>query len=178
MDRSGSTWIYNIVKDLLVGTASDWRFFYLQENKIDETLNSHLDDGKKCVFKFHEYTSFSRTLVDEGKAFVIYTQRDIRDVVSSLMSFNQQSFEETIKNNLDHIINRHKKWVECKNILRIEYGTIYNCPNAAIKLLVRDLNLEYDENTISNLIRKHSFDKVKLLQRSKNKKNQTKKLYD
>lgn len=178
MDRSGSTWIYNIVKDLLVGTASDWRFFYLQENKIDETLSSHLDDGKKYVFKFHEYTSFSSTLVDKGKAFVIYTQRDIRDVVSSLMSFNQQSFEETIKNNLDHIINRHKKWVECKNILRIEYGTIYNCPNAAIKLLVRDLNLEYDENTISNLTRKHSFDKVKLLQRSKNIKNQTKKLYN
>lgn len=123
MVRSGSTWIYNVVREILGETGCGSAIGYLGEgNDLDQALQSP-QEGTPRVIKFHDPTDVACDMLASGRARAIYTQRDLRDVAVSLIRFENTSLIDLIcSQRLGRIIATHERWTACDNLLCIEYA--------------------------------------------------------
>jgi FkbM family methyltransferase len=131
--RSGTTWIYNIVKEILNFYDKGEFIGYIGESAEIDSYLTELSEknlqNKKVVIKFHEFSRIAAEMLDANKAIAIYSQRDLRDVAASEISLLHEKFEDYMaSDNLKFNIKNHEKWNRQKNIINIEYENIIKNP--------------------------------------------------
>lgn len=112
MPRSGSTWLYNAIRLVLVSSP------FIKDNFSCGWIGDWRDIAKKeyMLVKVHE---FENEMANEAE-FIIYSYRDIRDAMaSSLRKFGKIPSIEYA----DHLILMHEKWINVANTI-ISYDNI------------------------------------------------------
>ena len=84
MMRSGSTWQYNVTADLLETCGRATRVGFAYDEK---TLEKWISEQSDAVIKIHDPYPSVVSDVLSGQGCVVYIHRDLRDVVASLMQF-------------------------------------------------------------------------------------------
>lgn len=176
--RSGNTWMRFLLAYLLVDESKVTFPDGLDDVIIDIYQRSNNDIASNPydfrIFKSH--TSF-RTKYSKNK--VVYLVRDPRDVVLSCFNYSckrwRQSppnFEEFFKAFLHNGLQDYGTWGEnagswlggCRhspNFLPIRFEDMLANPRNEFEKVLRFLNLEPEEEAISNALRLSSFSKLK-----------------
>lgn len=143
MPRSGSTWCYNIVRELCTRQGLGSVVGYVGEGSdVDRALTSPATDAATPrLLKFHSPTKLALEMLENGRAKAIYSQRDPRDVVVSLMDFNSASFDH-IYSGLPGLLQQHAMWKQAANVQGFEYREIMEQPEACIQQAAEWLGLE------------------------------------
>jgi len=90
MPRSGSTWSYNVARQLLSHAfgAQQIDGGYLGEGPpVDAALEQRLLPNQVRLLKFHQATRRTLERAEQGRARVIVTYRDPMNAVASLVDF-------------------------------------------------------------------------------------------
>ncbi len=128
MYRSGSTWQYNVTCDLLERMARGIRIGFVEGNGY---WSRHLNwRSRSRIFKSHDaHETFASALVG-GRALAIYCERDLRDVVFSVMHKWGYTFEEVTATGgmLDRCLRNDQFWRLTPRTLIQRYQTIVANP--------------------------------------------------
>ena len=84
MRRSASTLQYNIVKEILDSNNSGITLGYYEHDQIYSELLKYPKENF-VLAKTHDYFPEAKKLNEEGKLKVIFSYRDIRDIIVSAM---------------------------------------------------------------------------------------------
>lgn len=153
MPRSGSTWCYNVVRKLYKHHSLGTMIGFIGENEsVDSVLQAPTTDGA-CprVIKFHLPTGKAMALLQSGRARAIYSQRDLRDVVVSLMDFTKSPFDLLLSPRLPKLIKTHQYWKQAPNVQRIEYQGILEQPQTYIRQISSWLGLSCTDQLIEEI---------------------------
>jgi Tfp pilus assembly protein PilF len=161
MPRSGSTWVYNIVSEVLVHQGRGQAHGYVGEGAdIDQYLKTEqLDQYAETprLIKFHSLTSEAKRLLSRGLAKAIYSQRDLRDVAVSLMDFDQTPFDDILASGrLEALAKSSEEWAKQPNTICIEYSAILERPEETIIRLASWLGYPIIHNKASDIAVKWS----------------------
>ena len=146
MPRSGSTWCYNIARELCTRNGVGNIIGYAGEGSdLDRVLQSPPGDAATPrLIKFHSPTKLALEMLESGRARAVYSQRDPRDVVVSLMDFNSASFDH-IYAGLPGLLQQHAMWKQTANVQGLEYREIMEQPASCIRQVAEWLGLECSE---------------------------------
>jgi hypothetical protein len=122
INRSGSTWSYLIVKELL----SDQDFVdlgYLEGKELARI--DQQENGKPILLKTHYY---NEKLREYPHLKLIYTHRDMRGIYVSLMKKNEAAFEQVHGYDfLERAAQDYTAWIQAGEMLKVPYeGIIYS----------------------------------------------------
>lgn len=92
MYSSGSTWVFNVMKQLLEEDGPVSAFY---GEVVDENFERQRSD--RCLIKCHGPHVSMRVLASAVKAPIMLTVRDPRDAVTSFMQRFGRSFDETLQ---------------------------------------------------------------------------------
>jgi hypothetical protein len=150
MYRACSTWQYEVVGHLierhlqgerlgyLTGAAYAARFAPFSRREI------HAGVGRRSwrVLKSHEgHRCFARAL-SSGRALAVYTYRDIRDVVFSLIHKRSLVFEDLLRQGMVHqILVNDRFWRAQPRVLIQRYEELIADPVTAVVQIARHLGL-------------------------------------
>jgi len=159
MPRSGSTWSYNVARELLalhgVGTADG---FVGERGAVDahlERCGAVPETDRPRLIKFHALTDRVRGLLARGAARALYTQRDLRDVVVSRMDFDGVSFDALLeRRQVEAAMAAHARWIEQPALLRVEYADVVARPAAAIARIAGWLGLDVSADQAAAIARR------------------------
>jgi hypothetical protein len=148
MYRACSTWQYEVVGYLLENHLSGCRLGYLTGEAYSaiRAPRSHiLDTGSHRnwrVLKSHDgHAAFAHSL-KTGAAFAVYSYRDIRDVVFSLMHKRETTFDELIRQGMVHqLLANDRFWRAQPRVLIQRYEVMVADPPTAVLQLARHLGL-------------------------------------
>ena len=149
ISRSGSTWVYNAILNLLrAGHQARGRF----ENELSETLLRELRPDVTWVVKCHRPTRGFLNMAQVWGLPVFLSVRDPRDCVTSLMRQFGLSFEESLKTVAEDFEACQEIYFnKISLIIRYESGVgDFN----TIKNIVNFLNIRIDEENISIIHKK------------------------
>ncbi|MEX0968008.1 MAG: sulfotransferase domain-containing protein [Bacteroidia bacterium] len=153
MIRSGSTWQYNIVGELLESRNRGMRSGFTGVGKLAELI----DSGDEVIVKMHEALPAATEDVMAGTGKAIYSHRDLRDVAASLMVRNQKRLDWVIENgHLEKAWNNYRKWTSIPGILIQDYELIIMHPHRAITEISQFLHLDVMEEEVKRLALKYS----------------------
>ncbi|MDH5766321.1 MAG: FkbM family methyltransferase [Gammaproteobacteria bacterium] len=183
MARSGSTWVYNVVKELLNSKKIGVVFGFVGEDaELDYFISSQgiqKSAHKPGLIKFHLLSTKAKELIKCGRAKAIYSKRDIRDVVVSRMDFENITFEEIISSGkLEAILSNHEQINKLSGILSIEYEDIMSIPFKVMDLIQEYLDIKIDRIEAEKIIQDYSIESTKRIANSiANKQNILNKLH-
>jgi hypothetical protein len=160
MPRSGSTLVYNIVKEL-IGVEQD--FVYVNDDR--EYLDA-ISKGYKLI-KCHSNIPIIKYRVKNNKAIGIFTYRNLLDVAVSFIQKKRNSKEEIIKKNiLRRISYVSLDLARTKNINKISYENNIQNLTSLIDKLSKITNCKIDESGKNQLLKKFSRNNVNSLKHS------------
>lgn len=159
MIRSGSTWQYNIVRNLLEKRNLAEAFGFIgNEDKLYECIA----DKRHQIIKMHEAFSEGMEAVKTGAAKAIYCHRDLPDVAASLMERNKKNLQWVIENRyLEKALKNYQKWTTLPGIFIQDYKTIINHPAKGIKEIAAFLNLTLQDGELQSLLTGYSIESQK-----------------
>ena len=150
MYRACSTWQYEVMGHLVERHLQGERLGYLTGAAYAAgfapvaSRSFHADIGRRSwrVLKSHEgHRCFARVL-STGRALAVYTYRDIRDVVFSLMHKRGLAFEDLLRQGMIHqILINDRFWRAQPRVLIQRYEELVADPVTAVVQLARHLGL-------------------------------------
>jgi hypothetical protein len=135
MPRSGSTWQYQIVSHLLEESRGGLRGGFLEQPEDFERIAEQTADRPLwlALKTHHGHPPYAQAL-REGRALAVYSYRDLRDVMYSLMHKMHLSFDEVLqKDLLEQCFIDHVFWTELPNVLCQRYEDIMADPVGGVK---------------------------------------------
>ncbi|MCP3889264.1 MAG: sulfotransferase domain-containing protein [Desulfobulbaceae bacterium] len=173
MPRSGSMWVFNILRQLLVKAS----FLVIPENvpKSDQTMIELAKQGlvdpdpqKKWVLKVHTHIK-----PDIPRSVFITTYRDVRDALVSWMRFMHSDFDTALKAALSmtHTCDYYTSFPEDRS-LKIDFYDIKLKPVEVVCRIARFLSLDIAENDISTIVEGLTKERVKQMISDMDKKIQ------
>jgi len=161
VNRSGSTWTYQVVKKLLKDkTYTDLSYVDISESdKITEALkHSELP----VVVKMHYYAPLFDSLEEIKTAKLIYSHRDIRGIVVSLSQKTNRSAADIIDMPyLKKAIACHPDWSKHLGYLPIDYTLIRNEPYIAVAKIANHMNYDVPPERAMEIAEKLSLENQK-----------------
>ena len=157
VNRSGSTWTYQVIKELLKDESyTDLSFIYASEaNKITDALKQ---SKLPVVVKMHTYAPLLDSLEEMDYAKLIYSHRDVRDIILSISRKSKRSIDDTI--NMPFIkdsIESYSDWCKHSCFKPISYTTIRNEPSIAVMQIANHINLDISKEKGIEIAEKLSF---------------------
>ena len=160
MPRSGSTLVYNLVKDL---SGIDQKFIYVNDNK--EYIEA-VRKGYKLI-KCHSNLPIIKNRVKTNKAIGIFTYRNLLDIAVSFIQKKRNTIEEVIeKQILTNISHVAIDLAKVKNMHLVSYEDDVSDLKNLVKMLIKILNNDLGDGEINKLVEKYSQKNV-----NNNKKN-------
>ena len=100
------------------------------------------------MIKSHEGDrSFARALA-EGRALAVYSHRDVRDVVFSLMHKRGMTFEQLLRQGMIHqILANDRFWTKQPHVLIQRYDDLLADPVAGVTQLARHLGIALEASS-------------------------------
>src|SRR5262245_31355002 len=127
MQRSASTWSYNVVMRLMQLCFPGEQVYAGYGERIVHFLKSAPPSASHLIFKTHCLTTVSKTLARTGSAKVVYTWRDPADAIVSCMRFAGIDFElalQLIRGSLE----RHAFHMQTGNAVIVRYEKMLTGP--------------------------------------------------
>ncbi len=168
MRRSASTLQYQIVDEILKLKKLGFGIGYFEPGQICSEF-SKIDSVQFVAAKTHDYFNEAKELNESGKLKVIFSYRDIRDIiVSSMYKWYNGKFENTYNENYISILKKsYSNWITLNDIYKNSYEEIIanlelevssiasylkiKLTNSEIKRIANDLNLESQKKRIMNM---------------------------
>jgi hypothetical protein len=157
MYRSCSTWQYNICAELIERNAGGERLGFISgEFYVPQPTSSSTSPWR--VLKAHDADERFAVALREGRARGVYSRRDLRDVVFSIMHKWSKSFDEVVAPNalLALCIANDSFWPSLPNVLCQSYESIALAPGLAIKELAAHLGFAISDAEANELTREFS----------------------
>jgi hypothetical protein len=148
MYRACSTWQYEVAAHLIEEHCGGKRLGYLVSGEYSAQLR---DDALKQkagsrerrgwrVIKAHEGEPSMARELRAGGACALYTHRDVRDVVFSLMHKRSQTFEQIVRQGMVHqILANDRFWMAQPNVLVQRYEDLISDPARGVVELANHL---------------------------------------
>ncbi len=156
MPRSGSTLVFNIVRDLYGIENDENRYF-----KNIYNYNKLLLVSSDKIFKTHIYDEYIRKRIISGKTKAIFTYRDIRDVTVSL---HQRGWLDDTslfcKRRMKRISYNSLLYAAIPQVLSLRYEEFFYNAEQLVRGLKDFLEIEVDDKLIDEIISKYSRDNV------------------
>ncbi len=163
MQRSGSTWSYNVARLLLyhhIG-QNNLNAGYVGEGvSVDTAITNHTDIEKILLLKFHQHTSKSLLYASQRKARVIYTHRPPMNALASLTDFFKTPFEHAVKAIKQSLITM-EKWISTNHVLLVSFDNLVNSPEQEIKRIADFLDIPAQESLITSVSKQTSYSEMK-----------------
>lgn len=162
MPRSGSTWQSKVAYQILgkCGAVTTAGFFNTGPDVRTYLEASAPRDGS-VLLKTHRWHECYRELAQKPDVKLLYTYRDIRDVVFSYMHFKSLSFEKAIIQR-EHLgkflVHDSLGWMSLTSILIQRYEDIIADNAASIADIARYLGKPLDDGVISQICADNSID--------------------
>lgn len=152
MYRSGSTWQYDIASHLLEHFRAGRRRGVLLVEQSDTFDAEREGEGWQSWKLHHGHPHFATALVS-GRALAVYSYRDLRDVVYSLMHKFMASFEEIVgrKGLLHACLEYDDFWRSQPGVLVQRYECVMDDPVAATEDLATHLGIPLGEEGVAAL---------------------------
>ena len=160
MMRSGSTVQYQIVTELIesrnLGISIGWiSQFNATAAKILEDAARR--DDKMIVLKTHHYTAEAASLHERGLAKMIYSYRDLRDVVVSLGHQFYDSPEEVLSGStVSRLLRNDYRWRHLPDILVSRYESIVDELPKEVLRIAHHLNISLTAQQAASIADKFS----------------------
>ena len=145
MYRSGSTWVYNVAKDLY--KECQWTGFLAHKdmNRLDQQLQE-ITNSPHATIKLHHLPEPTKNFITKNNLKIIFTYRDIRDVIAS-NKLRGIPVERSITQLSDTKYNI--SFIKLHDSLLLSYRTIYHDPSAAVDEITNHLGVEiFDKDEI------------------------------
>ena len=147
MVRSGSTWAFNVVKDLLTCKSSS-NYTNYSEN-IKDIIDNQLTEYDNILIKCHQVDNFGRSIISHKCAKCIYTFRPPLEAITSFMQVFNKSFDEILE--YIEILLSFMEFQSQYDVLWIEYNSIEENPELVIQKIADYIGVKATRNQI-NLI--------------------------
>jgi hypothetical protein len=163
MGRSGSTWSFNVVKQLLAHTSVSVRAGYL--DAVGEALAR---EGPVCdhlIVKTHVPDAVGLALIKQRSCRTIYTYREPLDSILSAMESLGQALEPTadaVKASLDLM----RFQVEAGGVRSVWYDDIVERPQDVVRAIADYLELALPDDAIAGVAARLSRDNVRRIIRA------------
>jgi hypothetical protein len=158
MYRACSTWQYEVIAHLLETHWNGFRLGYLTGEKFAAFDDVWADKPGCCVLKSHEENPRFTATIAEGRAIAVYSYRDIRDVVFSLMHKRRVTFETLLRQGMIHqILVNDRYWRSRPDVLCQRYETLVADPVAGVDQLAAHLGLALSPGESAEIAREYSF---------------------
>ncbi len=163
MVRSGSTWTYNVVRNILavlgIGTVDG----YVGEHEALDAhlrrINTEVYTKRPRLIKFHDWTETVIQMLSSGRGNAIYSQRDLRDVTVSWMDFDKSTFEQVVDSGrLDVLMEMNMFWRRQSNLMKIEYQQLMVEPEDTIHRVAAWLNFDITSDQAREIANNCSLD--------------------
>lgn len=163
MMRSGSTVQYQIATELIesqnLGMSIGWisQFNAVAAKILEDAARR---DDKTIVLKTHHYTPEAASLHQRGLAKMIYSYRDLRDVVVSLGRQFYTSPEEVLSGStLSRLLKNDYSWHQLPDILVSRYENIVNRLPEEVLKIADYLNIDLTTQQAANIADKFSLER-------------------
>lgn len=158
--RSGTTWVYNVVRHIL--ERFDRGYTTVNANKpkeVDQALAEH-DEQLHLLMHFHDLTQKSLDCALQPKTISICNYRDPRDVVVSQMNLHDATFEIAIKMT-DAAFMNLKIALNIPHLILIPYPFIQDHPASIIFQIGVKMEVILTPNCIDRIIAATDIEKHK-----------------
>lgn len=149
MQRSGSTWQYQVASHLVEGHLHGVRLGFVGLHWLPEVRREVIDNRWR-VLKVHDSHPALTELIAERRAVGFYTYRDIRDVVYSIKARSGASFERVI-GEVPNLLRHHRVWSAHERTLVQRYESHVLDPTGAIREIAAHLGLHPPAVEIENI---------------------------
>ena len=154
MARSGSTWSFNVCRELLEATGEPLIAGYYGEA---EALDAFIESRGLEVFpghvllKLHQPAEQLLGMICEGRVRNVFTLRDPRDCVRSRMAFEGRPFEDALMGVAGNLI-MYNLFVGVTDTLFVRYEEMTVDPATEVRRLAGHLGLAPDEGEVSRIV--------------------------
>jgi Sulfotransferase domain len=153
--RSGSTWAYNVCRELggLLAKRNGQRFGagFMEYEELEKFLNT---EGPNLpgvtVVKTHTIKPTALDWIATGRARAVCTYRDPRDCVVSMMTFFGHDIATTSRQIADSF-NWLRLYQKAGNTLFVRYEQMMADPIGQIERIGRHLSIDVDQATIRRI---------------------------
>ena len=157
MYRSASTWQYLVASELIEAAGLGTRIGFLDGTALERSEHYQAKDAKVRVVKVHEYHSVFGELIKSGNAKAIYSYRDIRDVVCSIMwKLNLQFESDSVRNMLESAVNSYYEWTGLSGVLVQRYDSMVVDPRGAVLDIAQYIGVPTDHDRVEEIVKMHS----------------------
>ena len=160
MYRSGSTWQYNVTCDLLECAGRGQRAGFIEGDGYQpKRLNWW---GRSRIFKSHDAQQGFASAIRAGRALAIYCERDLRDVVFSIMHKWSIAFEEVMASGgrLETCLRNDVFWRSMPHRLIQRYENIVADPVTSVAEIASFLGIVLDDGEAESIAEAHTLEKT------------------
>lgn len=148
VNRSGSTWTYQVVKAILkTKNISFTDLSFLDATDSSDISKAISSDNDLVVVKMHEYSDNLKSIKNKNNFKLIYSHRDIRDIVLSLHRKTNKTFDEITKMPyLNNSVKSYEYWRELDDFLPVSYHDIESNSKKAIDEISNHLLINLNDS--------------------------------
>jgi hypothetical protein len=160
MQRSGSTWSFNVVKGLLVRCRPDEKIYDAYEEDVASFIASVPSTARHTVLKTHLLDAVGKAMARSRQAKVLYTWRSLPDVIASYFNMFGGNFEEAfLATTASLVVYRFHK--QTKTGLIIAYDEIMQAPLETVTRIADYLEIGATPEIIAKVTHIQSIDEVR-----------------
>lgn len=152
MRRSGSTWQYHVVCELL---GAQYALGWTPWQKFQEHVIEF--DGKQeyGIVKTHTYlplfSHYGHRIASEGRMMAIYSIRNLYDVAASAIRFKKFCRNDVeLEENIACIVNQEGKWADFPGVYVGRYENMMSDQSGEVCRIANHLGVEADCTAIAN----------------------------
>lgn len=164
MLRSASTLQYQLTITLLTKLGLGRGLGIQSAASFPQLFRDHIQERAILVIKMHEYSDDVEALVVSGNAKLIYSYRDIRDVIISWMRMQGWSFEQILERRFieDSCLYPYEKWTSLSDVLITRYENLVNSQlTGEVRRIAAHLGLDVAENLVQWTANNHTIENQK-----------------
>lgn len=162
MRRSGSTLQYQIALELATRKASGVGLGYALPGKFGLLQETYKDDSRIKVVKTHLFVPEAKQLLESGMAKAIYSYRDIRDVIASLMNMQGIKFDKIADLGMIYLLlKEHELWTNCGDVYVSRYENMKMDLPGEVSRIASYLHFDLEEKEAWEIAEKYSLNRQK-----------------
>ncbi len=158
MYRACSTWQYEVAAHLVEQKLGGERLGYLAGPEYQAVCSTRADSpARSRVLKSHDASPALGCALEQGRALGLYSYRDPRDVVFSLMHKRGLSFRGLARQGmLQRILANDRFWTRRPRVLIERYEDLLADPPAGVERIARHLGIELEPDEAERIAAEYS----------------------
>lgn len=162
MKRSGSTLQYQITKEIVESAGVGKAIGGVYRSTFNDVYDKYAEDDGLLVVKCHDYFSDMQRLSDAQKVKAIYSYRDIRDVIVSMLNATDQSFWHLMRAGfVERMLNNYQHWTTMQDVMVTQYENMVADVPAEVSKIARFLEISLDEQTSKDIAERYELKRQK-----------------